>query len=48
MFKRVVVIDIGEGVIEFVNFEIEYSEGSVVDVEGCFFVLNVWGEVERL
>uniref|UniRef100_A0A7C5V392 Peptide deformylase n=1 Tax=Caldicellulosiruptor owensensis TaxID=55205 RepID=A0A7C5V392_9FIRM len=47
VLKRAVVIDIGEGAIEFVNPQIEYTEGSVVDVEGCLSVPNVWGEVER-
>lgn len=47
VLKRAVVIDIGEGAIELVNPQIEYSEGSVVDVEGCLSVPNVWGEVER-
>ncbi|ADQ04423.1 peptide deformylase [Caldicellulosiruptor owensensis OL] len=47
VLKRAVVIDIGEGAIELVNPQIEYSEGSVVDVEGCLSVPNMWGEVER-
>lgn len=47
VLKRAVVIDIGDGVIELVNPEIEHSEGSSVDIEGCLSVPNVWGEVER-
>ncbi|WPX09751.1 peptide deformylase [Anaerocellum danielii] len=47
VLKRAVVIDIGEGTIELVNPQIEHSEGSAVDVEGCLSVPNVWGEVER-
>jgi len=47
ILKRAIVVDPGDGAIELVNPQIEYSEGSAVDVEGCLSVPNVWGEVER-
>ncbi|MEG6522148.1 peptide deformylase [Desulfotomaculum sp. 1211_IL3151] len=46
--KRVIVIDIGEGLIELVNPEIlEASGPTVVDDEGCLSVPNMVGEVAR-
>ena len=38
ILKRCCVIDVGEGLIELVNPEILWSEGEVVDVEGCLSV----------
>lgn len=46
--KRVVVVDIGEGLIELVNPEIlEASGATVMDAEGCLSVPNMIGEVAR-
>jgi peptide deformylase len=47
ILKRVVVIDIGEGVLRLINPEIISTEGSYVDVEGCLSVPGEQGEVER-
>ncbi len=47
ILKRAIVVDLGDGAIELVNPQIEYSEGSQIDIEGCLSVPNVWGEVER-
>lgn len=47
ILKRVVVIDVGEGVIELVNPEIIETDGSQTGPEGCLSVPDVWGEVER-
>lgn len=47
ILKQVVVIDVGEGLIELVNPEIVSTEGKVVDVEGCLSVPGVIGEVAR-
>lgn len=44
---RVVVIDIGEGLIELINPKITYREGVELDTEGCLSVPEVYGEVER-
>jgi len=38
VLKRCVVIDVGEGLIELINPEILWSEGEVVDAEGCLSV----------
>ena len=44
---RVVVIDVGKGLIELINPVITFREGSVKDTEGCLSVPNYYGEVER-
>jgi peptide deformylase len=45
--KRVIVLDIGEGLIEVINPEIVESEGLEQDTEGCLSVPGVAGEVSR-
>lgn len=45
--SRIVVIDIGEGVIEMINPEIICKDGTCINVEGCLSVPNFDGEVER-
>ena len=47
ILKRVVVIDLGEGLIELVNPEILWSEGETVGVEGCLSVPGRRGTVKR-
>jgi len=47
ILKRVVVIDVGEGLIELVNPEIIASEGSQMCIEGCLSVPGKRGKVER-
>ena len=44
---RVVVIDVGEGILELINPEIIASEGKEIDSEGCLSLPNIFGEVER-
>ncbi|WP_371369245.1 Peptide deformylase 1 [Sporomusa rhizae] len=44
---RIVVIDIGEGLLELINPEIVSKEGSETDTEGCLSVPGMYGEVER-
>lgn len=44
---QVVVIDVGEGLIELVNPEIVRMEGSKTDTEGCLSVPEIYGDVER-
>lgn len=44
---RIVVIDIGEGLLELINPEIISKEGSETDTEGCLSVPGMYGEVER-
>lgn len=45
--KRVVVIDIGDGIYELINPEIVKKEGSVIGGEGCLSVPDYEGEVKR-
>lgn len=47
ILKRVVVIDIGEGVIELINPEIIYEEGSQCDSEGCLSLPGITEEIIR-
>lgn len=44
---QVVVIDIGEGLIELINPVIVKKEELILDTEGCLSVPGVYGEVER-
>lgn len=45
--KRVVVIDVGEGLLELINPEILQMEGKETDTEGCLSVPDLVGEVTR-
>lgn len=45
--KRVVVIDVGEGILELINPEIIQSEGSQCDKEGCLSIPDHHGYVRR-
>lgn len=45
--KRIVVIDVGEGIIELINPEIILREGLDTDTEGCLSIPGVKGEVQR-
>lgn len=45
--KRVVVIDVGEGIVELINPQFIETEGEETEVEGCLSVPGVWGEVTR-
>ncbi len=47
ILKRVVVIDIGEGVMELVNPEIVSEEGEQISQEGCLSVPGKWGTTKR-
>lgn len=47
ILKRVVVINVGEGLIELVNPEIIASEGTQMCIEGCLSVPGKRGKVER-
>ncbi len=47
ILKRVVVINLGDKILELVNPVIVKTEGSYVDVEGCLSVPGKAGEVER-
>jgi peptide deformylase len=47
VLKRIVVIDVGDGIIELINPEIVATEGKMIGAEGCLSVPGKWGEVER-
>ncbi len=47
VLKRVVTIDIGEGLLELVNPVITETKGSQEDSEGCLSFPNEYGIVER-
>lgn len=47
ILRRIVVIDVGEGLFKMINPEIIEQSGSQIDPEGCLSVLNKAGTVER-
>ena len=47
ILKRVVVIDVGDGVLELINPEIICSTGEQNEVEGCLSLPGVCGVTER-
>ncbi|NLW07991.1 MAG: peptide deformylase [Clostridia bacterium] len=47
VLKRVIVVDVGEGLVELINPEIIAATGCEVDVEGCLSVPGLQGEVPR-
>lgn len=47
VLRRVVVIDIGEGLVELINPVIKEQSGKQITLEGCLSIPGVWGEVER-
>ncbi len=47
ILKRVVVIDIGDGIIKLINPEIIEAKGEIIDIEGCLSVPGKSGKVSR-
>lgn len=47
MLRRVFIIDMGEGIIEFVNPEILETSGEQTGPEGCLSFPGEWGLVTR-
>lgn len=47
ILKRVFVVDVGEGLFEFINPTIIKTSGTQSDTEGCLSCPNLWGIVER-
>ena len=47
ILRKVVVIDIGEGIMKLINPEIVEKEGEYIDIEGCLSVPNRAGTVKR-
>lgn len=47
ILRRMVVIDVGEGLIKLINPELISYSGEEVDVEGCLSIPGIHGEVKR-
>lgn len=47
VLRRVVVIDVGEGLIELINPVIVYESGEQINEEGCLSITGIRGEVKR-
>ncbi|SHJ95077.1 peptide deformylase [Paramaledivibacter caminithermalis] len=47
ILKRIIVIDVGDGIIELINPEFVSQSGSQIDEEGCLSIPNKTGNVER-
>lgn len=47
LLKRLVVIDMGEGLIKLINPQIIESEGTQEVVEGCLSIPGKWGKLIR-
>lgn len=45
--KRVIVVDVGQGLVELINPEIIETSGVETDAEGCLSIPGVVGEVPR-
>ena len=47
ILRRVIVVDVGDGLLELINPEIIETSGSIKDTEGCLSVPGESGTVER-
>lgn len=47
ILRRVVTIDIGEGLIELINPVIVYESGEQLEEEGCLSIPGIRGQVKR-
>lgn len=47
VLKRVIVIDIGEGLVQLINPEIVDARGEQTGQEGCLSLPDMWGVVKR-
>lgn len=47
VLKRVVVVDVGEGLIELINPVVVYRKGEQINIEGCLSVPGKNGKVKR-
>lgn len=47
ILKRIIVVDIGDGLIKLINPEIVEKQGEQQDEEGCLSVPEIIGEVKR-
>ncbi|MEA4846394.1 MAG: peptide deformylase [Clostridiaceae bacterium] len=47
VLRRVVVIDVGEGLVELINPVIVYESGEQTEEEGCLSIPGIKGQVKR-
>ncbi|OOB79049.1 MAG: peptide deformylase [Epulopiscium sp. Nuni2H_MBin001] len=47
VLKRIYIIDIGEGLVEFINPEIIEADGEQIGDEGCLSIPRKYGQVKR-
>lgn len=47
ILKRLVVLDMGQGLIKLVNPKIIYKEGEQKVIEGCLSIPDTWGKLKR-
>ncbi len=47
ILKRIVVYDVGDGIVEMINPEILNTEDEQIEVEGCLSVPGKYGRVKR-
>ncbi|GAB6935856.1 MAG: peptide deformylase [Calditerricola sp.] len=47
VLKRIIVVDVGDGLIELINPEIVETRGEQVGPEGCLSIPGLYGEVRR-
>lgn len=47
ILKRLVVIDMGKGLIKLINPKIIKQEGNQEVIEGCLSIPNTWGRLKR-
>lgn len=47
ILKRIAVVDIGEGLHEFINPRIIEASGEQIGTEGCLSCPGIWGTVKR-
>ena len=47
IIRRVVLVDVGDGLLELINPEIIETKGEIEDTEGCLSVPGEWGLVKR-
>ena len=47
LLKRMFIVDVGEGPIEFINPEIIFKKGEQVGEEGCLSIPKIYGAVKR-
>ena len=47
VLKRVIVVDVGEGLVELINPVLDQMQGEQVESEGCLSIPGVQGDVNR-